>query len=241
MRGLHDHDNLCCMKRVINSILRFFGYHIRSIHAPLQSFATGSRELSRRFPVDIVVDIGVAQNTDDLYKAFPDKQFLLVEANPNFRAHLDELRLKLNAKVEMVFCGQASGKTVINVPQNGRRASAYSKESNDESVVVETETLDNLIERNGLVSGNILLKVDVEGAEMDVLKGAKGTLNRATVVILEVCWGVPFANGAADYVDILLFMRDNGFNLYNIMEGGGISRHGRLTHADFVFVRNVGS
>jgi hypothetical protein len=48
------------------------------------------------------------------------------------------------------------------------------------------------MDRNGLSSGDVLLKVDVEGAELDVLRGAKKTLERTKVLVLEICWGVPF-------------------------------------------------
>jgi hypothetical protein len=47
-------------------------------------------EITRRFSIDIVADIGVAHNTHDLYQAFGGKKFLLVEANPAFRKHLEE-------------------------------------------------------------------------------------------------------------------------------------------------------
>jgi hypothetical protein len=93
------------------------------------------------------------------------------------------------------------------------------------------------MDRNGLSSGDVLLKVDVEGAELDVLRGAKKTLERTKVLVLEICWGVPFTQNASDYVEVLQFMKEKGFTLFNIVEGGGILRHDRLTHADFIFVK----
>ena len=196
-------------------------------------------EIAKRFPVDVVVDIGVAHHTNDLYQAFQGKQFLLIEANPAFQGHLEDLKKKLNAKVEMVFCGDKKGEIILNVPGNNRRASAYTeKSSKQKSISVKMETLDYLMERNELLSGSVLLKIDVEGAELDVLRGAEKTLAQAKVLVLEICWGVPFTAGSADYIDLLLFMRGQGFELYNIIEGGGIMLHGRLTHADFIFIKS---
>ena len=225
------------MKKLINGILGKFGYQVRATHAPLQSFKTGLEHIARLFSIDTVVDVGVAHNTNELYEAFLGKQFLLIEANPGFEQHLEDLRVKLNAKVEMVFCGEKSGEIILNVPKNGRRASAYT-ETYDTTITVKTETLDTLVERNGLSTGSLLVKIDVEGAELDVLRGAPQTLEQSKVVVLEICWGVPFKPEAANYIDVLVFMRDSGFTLFNIVEGGGISRHDRLTHADFIFVKN---
>lgn len=115
------------MKKLINSVFGSFGYQIRASHVPLQSFKVGVDQVAKSFPVDIVVDIGVAHHTNDLYQAFKSKKFLLVEANPGFKKHLEELRLKLDAKVEMVFCGERSGEITLNTPDNGRRASAYTE------------------------------------------------------------------------------------------------------------------
>ena len=70
------------MKKLINTVLGSLGYHIRATHAPLQSFKVGMEVIARRFPIDIVVDVGVAHNTNDLYQPFIGKQFLLIEANP---------------------------------------------------------------------------------------------------------------------------------------------------------------
>lgn len=227
------------MKKIINRIFGLLGYQIRATHVPLQSFEEGMRQIAKNFNIDIVVDIGVAHHTNDLYQAFVGKQFLLIEANPAFRENLEKLKKQLHAKIEMVFCGEKSGETTLNVPKNNRRASAYTtKNSEHESITVKTETLDNLMARNGLLSGNTLLKIDVEGAELDVLKGAKKTLLQTKILVLEICWGVPFTPKASDYTDVLLFVKNLGFKLNNIVEGGGILRHGRLTHADFIFVKN---
>lgn len=55
-----------------------------------------------------------------------------------------------------------------------------------DSVVVETATLDGYLERRGLDDRDIwLLKIDVEGAEPEVIRGAVSSLPRVQQVLLE--------------------------------------------------------
>lgn len=225
------------MKKLVNAFLAKLGYQIRAVHVPLQSFAKGVEELAKVISVDGIVDIGVAQGTPELYHSFKGKSFLLVEANPVFLERLTALKTEVPARVEMVFCGSAAGTASLHGPKNGRASSLYAHPDihAEQMFTVPVETLDTLVERNQM-NGTLLVKIDVEGAEMEVLRGAIKTLERTAAVILEVSWGRGFV-GAPSYRDLFDFLHEHGFELYNIVEGGGILEHGRLVHADFVFVK----
>lgn len=228
------------MKKLLNTFLARFGYQIRAVHVPLQSFEKGVEELAKVISVDGVVDIGVAQGTPELYRSFKGTPFLLVEANPVFADRLRQLKREVPARVEMVFCGSASGTVSLHAPKNGRASSLYAHPDihAEEILSVPVETLDTLVERNQM-SGSLLVKIDVEGAEMEVLRGATKTLERTAAVILEVSWGRGFIGGSL-YADLFDLLHEHGFVLFNIIEGGGILEHGRLVHADFVFIKNQG-
>lgn len=225
------------MKKVVNAFLSKFGYQIRAVHVPLQSFGKGVEELTKVIFVDGIVDIGVAQGTPELYRSFKGKPFLLVEANPVFAERLRELKREVPARVEMVFCGSASGTVSLHAPKNGRASSLYAHPDieAEQMLSVPVETLDTLVERNQM-DGSLLVKIDVEGAEMEVLQGATKTLERTAAVILEVSWGRGFIGGSL-YSDLFDLLHEHGFVLFNIVEGGGILEHGRLVHADFIFIK----
>lgn len=225
------------MKKLINAFLARFGYQIRAVHVPLQSFGKGVEELVKVISVDGVVDIGVAQGTPELYRSFKGKPFLLVEANPLFTERLRELKREVPARVEIVFCGSASGTVSLHAPKNGRASSLYAHPDieAEQMFSVPVETLDTLVERNQM-DGSLLVKIDVEGAEMEVLQGATKTLERTAAVILEVSWGRGFIGGSL-YSDLFDLLHEHGFVLFNIVEGGGILEHGRLVHADFIFIK----
>lgn len=224
------------LKKIINGTLGLFGKEIRSVYAPLQSFEKGLSELAKQLEVDWVVDVGVAQGTPELYRAFAGKRLLLVEANPVFQKNVEELAQKFGAKFEMVFCGAEKGSVALRIPDNGRSASMYVRESAAaETVSVPVDTLDAIAGRNG-VGGKILLKIDVEGAELEVLRGAPKMLAAAEAVVMEVALARPGHEGPGAEEKIA-FMKNNGFVLYNIVEGGGILEHQRLVQADFIFIR----
>ncbi|WP_051340365.1 FkbM family methyltransferase [Azospirillum halopraeferens] len=83
----------------------------------------------------------------------------------------------------------------------------------------------------------ILMKVDVQGAELDVLSGAAGLLGRIDHLIVEASF-TPLYDGQALADEVLARLRDAGFRL------AGVNRpwfgpDGRCLQADFRFDRTV--
>jgi FkbM family methyltransferase len=76
---------------------------------------------------------------------------------------------------------------------------------------VPVRPLDDVVRARGL-KGPFLVKLDVQGAELDVLRGATETLRESTIVTLEaqVCH---FRDTLLDH---MTFLRANGFVLYDI-------------------------
>ena len=86
--------------------------------------------------------------------------------------------------------------------------------------------------------GPLLIKIDVEGAELEVLRGAVKTLRDTEIVICEV--GVePRHTGQAELADVLVFMRSQGFRLFDIVDMDA-SRNGALSYVDAVFAKEAG-
>lgn len=81
---------------------------------------------------------------------------------------------------------------------------------------VKTKRLDDV----GEVQACDCLKIDVQGAELDVLKGAVRTLRETAVVEVEVEF-VPLYENQPLFAEIDMFMRKNGFLLHKFAEVGG--------------------
>jgi hypothetical protein len=84
-----------------------------------------------------------------------------------------------------------------------------------------------------------LLKLDVQGAELDVLRGAEALLQQADYALLEVSFFEFFAGGP-QFADVIAFMQARGFAAYDISGLQYRPLDGALSQADISFVRATG-
>jgi hypothetical protein len=101
-------------------------------------------------------------------------------------------------------------------------------------IVVPTLTLDGLVRRGEVPTPN-LLKVDVEGHELPVLRGAEPLLAGVEVVILEISlerfWNQPV------FHEVIAQMADWGCWVYDFVGFNRRPADGSLGQADVCFVR----
>ena len=96
-----------------------------------------------------------------------------------------------------------------------------------------TTTLDRVAAE---VTGKALfLKIDVQGAEIEVLKGGQETLNRSAAIQLEVPF-VRYNEGAPNFSELISFMDNAGFSAVEI-SNSTIMRN-VMVQADLIFVKN---
>jgi len=226
------------MRNAAKRILNKAGFDLRRIDTPMRSLQRGISMLSRYVTPASVLDIGVARGTPELYSAFPATKsaYLLVEANPNFKTEVERLAVSLSAQHRMVFCGEKEGTVDFTVYRNQGLSSAYLAARSLEQLerlTIPTVPLDLLVQETGM-KPPYLLKIDVEGAELDVLKGALRTLSQTEAVIIETSIGKRRV-GAAEFGDVVCFMREQGFSVFDLLSGSNWK--GRLSLVDAVFVR----
>jgi hypothetical protein len=98
---------------------------------------------------------------------------------------------------------------------------------------VEVDTLDRMLAD---VEGRHFLKIDTEGHEFEVLKGATETLHRSAAVMMEMSITERYVDGYV-FSDVITLMRDRGFEIYDILfVAPEIRTNNRTKFVDALFV-----
>lgn len=136
---------------------------------------------------DAIIDIGVEKGTPDLYRAFKDKFFLLI----------DPIKVDLLSEPEnYIFVQEAlSYKTLetnLNIHPSGRSSlkdpikfGSLLHVDNFEKSNIKTSTLDQIIDKYLKDYKYIGIKIDTQGSEGDILDGLEKNINKVSFIILE--------------------------------------------------------
>ena len=97
---------------------------------------------------------------------------------------------------------------------------------------VSVSTLDNQLEVLGIDPGKILLKLDVQGFEAEVLKGAEKSLSKIPLCYLEVSI-VPLYEGEVTLLPILNLLSESGHEVIDVFRGIK-TKKGQLLQVDIL-------
>lgn len=231
-------------KNIIKNILRLAGigtYSIKNVHRHyMYEVLEHLKKMS--FSPKTVIDVGVAYGTNDLYEKFPGAHHLLVEPLEEYKSVLDKITKKYHADYELAAAGANEGVLEINVHPD-LSGSSLLKEVEDSNVngvprKVKVITLDNLCLRKKM-NGPYLIKIDTQGAELEVLEGAKNILKETEAIILEVSFFRFYQNGPLLY-EVVKWMKEHGFVAYDLFGGQNRPLDGALAQMDMVFVKENG-
>jgi hypothetical protein len=87
-------------------------------------------------------------------------------------------------------------------------------------------------------SKNIFLKIDVQGFEQEVLKGAKNMLEKAKGVEMEISLVPLYKDQKWLLAEILEYMTNNGFTLVSIVPAFTDHKTGKVLQCNGIFFRN---
>ena len=139
---------------------------------------------------DVVCDIGANKGSFTYWLArwANPGRVIAFEPQPDLADSLSRICAKLginNVVVERSGVYSASGTHEFFIPQGHQPAASLFKPTGQaEAIKIETVSLDDYLSGSENVSA---LKIDVEGAELDVLLGAQRTLRRCMPLIVVEC------------------------------------------------------
>lgn len=234
-------------KVIVKRMINFIGFDLQRIkkRGEARRITMGevlSHIASLGFKPKTVIDVGVATGTEELYTTFPKARHILIEPLKEFTPFLKKISQKYNAEYVIAAAGPKSGTTEINVHRDLLGSSIY-HEADGATVdgisrKVPTITIDSLYKKLKLHSP-FLLKVDVQGGELSVLRGATKVLQDSEVVLLEVHFFEFFIHGPQFY-DVVHYMKRQGFVAYDIFGGYNRPIDYALASVDMIFVKKHG-
>jgi len=113
---------------------------------------------------------------------------------------------------------------------------------------IETISLDEFSKSNNLGSVDFI-KIDIQGAELDVFKGGKETLRKSLMIVSEVEWVEQYIDQPL-FGDVSSFLKDHDFMLHKFVANGTRSLKPvilnqnknigtQLLWSDALFIRNI--
>lgn len=187
--------------------------------------------------VATIVDVGAYRGdwSRMIRSVFPAARIHMVEAQPELAATVSSVAHELgNAVAHSALLSSTDGEQVpFHVMGTGSSMRRENSTTAADTVLLRTRTLDGLLAEE--TEEPLFLKLDVQGAEIDILKGGSEALGRADYVQLEVAFQA-YNEGAPMLADVMEFMLGQKFLATEMVGFSRPAEH--LVQADFLFARD---
>jgi len=199
------------------------------------------------FAPSTVIDVGAAMGsfTRTCHSVFPHAQYLLIEPLKEYVPALAKVVQAIpRATYDISAASATANSVVVNVHEDLVGSSLYREMEEGTGVngvprEVPAVTLDRLVAQRQALPP-FMIKVDVQGAELDVLSGAETTLRNTEMVLLEVSL-FQFFEGAPLLCEVLAHMKSQGFVPYDLLGFQYRPIDGALSQVDVVLVKEHGA
>lgn len=189
-----------------------------------------------------IVDVGVGYGTPHLYEAFPEAHLLLIEPVAEFQPAVTRILSKRQGTHVSTAIGAQPGIANLHViPTDPQNSSLFERGPLEQDGAprstrpIPIQTLDQVLGDHPCPRP-YGVKIDTEGAELEVIEGATETLRHTEFVIAEVAVPPRF-DGGYDFAQYIAAMDRHGFAVCDILDIGR-SPDSTVTFLDLVF-RNM--
>jgi FkbM family methyltransferase len=165
----------------------------------------------------VIIDIGAYEGywTLDVLEVFPDARVLMVEPQKKkeiFLMNLTKNHNKIDYSIELLSATDGIEKLFVE-----NETASHIVEHNQKGIIsttLYTKTLDTLLEQKGLPHPDFI-KLDVQGHEMEVLRGAEKSLSHCEICLLEITL-LNIGGDTPLLQEMVSFMNEKNFQAYDI-------------------------
>ncbi len=172
-----------------------------------------------------VVDVGVGdEGSPFLYESFPEAYFYSIDPVVETLLGVGHVGIAGEA-IPVALSNKSSGKTLAISTKASRTTLSRRIVEDEKSECVQAReiratTLDELVaEKVVRIQSDALLKIDVEGHELSVLRGSVRTMHLFQHVMVELTFGRQFEDQSATS-EIIGFLAEHGFELTGVAKCG---------------------
>jgi FkbM family methyltransferase len=191
----------------------------------------------RGYAPETVFDIGAADGrwTQQALQVWPDSRFYCFEPLAERQAALDQLAANCIGKVHVHLVGLGDADTTLSLGVTDFLWDSSFAYSGASSRQVPVRRIATLFEE-GAVPRPRFLKIDVQGFERRVIRGADELMSTVDFVLME-CTFIPFCAEMTTLDDTIGFMGARGFSPYEFVDFLRRPLDGAMGQCDILFIR----
>jgi FkbM family methyltransferase len=196
-----------------------------------------------------VLDIGsfigntIVRFTDELnipvcgFEPTPDTfDKLSSRFNDNKQVRLFNLALSDKSGQQRFFCNENMQTNSLLDNDEGNKNSFSDATKHTGDVEIETETLDNWLDKN-IPAGSVIIKSDVQGAEGMLVTGGENTFRNRVIAFYSETQLYPMYKNQASFSELDMKMRELGFVIHNIYPCMH-DKNGRAIQTDVLWINS---
>lgn len=191
------------------------------------------------FSPKVVLDVGAYRGdwTRICKRIFPAARVLMIEPQEARKSDLERVIAEFpDVKLACVLVGPGERASVGFYEIDSASSVLPEAEKNESpSLYLPMKTLDSVVKGTPFEHPDFI-KLDVQGYELEVLKGGEGVLTSAEAVLMEVNL-IEINKGAPLFHEVVGFMAEKGFRVYDICTFFRRPFDGALWQVDVIFVK----
>ncbi len=240
------------MKKIINSITSVFGYKFKKTKWLYEKNLNLIKSLSNS-NINSIIDIGAnsGQFAEEVFKNGFSGYILSFEPLKIEHSNLLDKKFEMKEYNWEIAerCGLGASEKKLDINISGMRQSSsildiseihtnlYPKSINIGKEEIDIFPLDKYYNKIINMKKNILIKIDTQGYELEILKGAKKTLEYVDAVYAEVSL-VKLYKSQPLFDEIFDFIKKFGFSVWSVDRAVGNKNTGQTYQLDVLFIKN---